>query len=111
MTRAMLSRHLLSAARQHRIASLREAGDDLIRLHLLNVASTLNASLLSTNSIENPFRNVRRKLGSVCRWRKETPQPSRWLAMALLEMEKGFHRLRNHKDLVKLEEALRCPRK
>lgn len=100
----------LSGCNAAAAASLREAGDDLIRLHILNVPSTLNASLLSTNLIENPFRNVRRKLGRVCRWRKDTEQPSRWLAMALLEAEKGFRRLRHHKDLAILREALRRPR-
>jgi transposase-like protein len=100
----------LSGCNAAALASLREAGDDLIRLHILNVPSTLNVSLLSTNLIENPFRNVRRKLGRVSRWRKETEQPSRWLAMALLEAEKGFHRLRNHKEPAKLQEALRRPR-
>jgi len=97
----------LSGCNSAALSSLHEAGDDLLRLHILNVPSTLNVSLLSTNLIENPFRNVRRKLGRVCRWRKETEQPSRWLAMALLDAEKGFRRLRNHKDLDKLEVALR----
>jgi transposase-like protein len=87
--------------------SLREAGDDMIGLHGLNVPATLNASLLSTNPIENPFRNVRRKIDRVCRWRKDSEQASRWLAHALLEAERGFRRLRNHKDLAILREALR----
>lgn len=97
----------LSGCNAAALASLREAGDELIGLHKLNVPSTLNRSLLSTNLIENPFRNVRRKTDRVCRWRKETNQASRWLAMALLEAEKGFRRLQNHRDLAKLHEALR----
>lgn len=96
----------LSSRNAVALASLREAGEELICLHRLNVPSTLNVSFLSTNLIENPFRNVRRKLGRVCRWRKETNQASRWLAMALTEAEKGFRRLRNYKDLAKLHEAL-----
>jgi putative transposase len=87
--------------------SLREAGEELIALHRLNVPSTLHVSLLSTNLIENSFRNTRRKLGRVTRFRAETDQASRWLAAALMEAEKGFRRLIGYKDLPRLAEALR----
>lgn len=43
------------------LESLREAGKELITLHRLNVPSTLHVGLLSTNLIENSFRNTRRK--------------------------------------------------
>ena len=89
------------------LESLREGGEELLGLHRLNAPATLNVSLLSTNLIENPFRNVRRKTNRVCRWRKDTNQAGRWLAMSLLEAERGFRRLRNYKDLVRLQEALR----
>jgi putative transposase len=89
------------------LESLGEAGDDLIALHCLNVPSTLHVSLLSTNLIENSFRNTRRKLGRVTRFRAETGQASRWLAAALLDVEKGFRRLIGYKDLPRLAEALR----
>jgi transposase-like protein len=87
------------------VESLREAGDDMLGLHGLNVPATLNMRLLSTNLIENPFRNVRRKTDRVCRWRKDSEQASRWLAHALLEAERGFRRLRNYQDLVRI-----CPK-
>ena len=88
------------------LESLREAGEELIALHRLNVPSTLHVSLLSTNLIENSFRNTRRKLGRVTRFRAETDQASRWLAAALLEAEKSFRRLIGYKDLPRLGEAL-----
>jgi len=88
------------------LESLREAGDELIALHCMNVPSTLHVSLLSTNLIENSFRNTRRKLGRVTRFRAETDQASRWLAAALLEVEQGFRRLIGYKDLPRLAEAL-----
>jgi transposase-like protein len=53
-------------------ASYEEAGEDLLTLFKLNVPNTLNTSLLSTNAIENVFKNLRRHIGRVCRWRKET---------------------------------------
>ena len=93
------------------LASLREAGDELIALHLLEVPSTLQVSLLSTNVIENSFRNTRRKLGRVTRFRPETDQASRWLAYALLEAEKGFRRIAGWRDLGHLVQALERPAK
>ena len=88
------------------LESLEEAGDDLIALHLLDVPSTLNESLLSTNPIENPFKNVRRKTDRVGRWNPKTGMASKWLASALLYAESGFHRIRNYKHLGKLAAAL-----
>ena len=91
------------------LASLLEAGAELIALHILDVPSTLHRSLLSTNLIENSFRTTRRKLGRVTRFRAETDQASRWLAYALLEVEKGFHRISGWRDLPTLAGALEPP--
>jgi len=88
------------------LESLHEAGEELIALHRLNLPATLHVSLLSTNLIENSFRNTRRKLGRVTRFRAETDQASRWLASALLDAEKGFRRLLGYRDLPRLAEAL-----
>jgi putative transposase len=88
------------------LASLEEAGEELIALHLLNVPNTLHRNLLSTNAIENSLRNTRRKLGRVSRFRPETDQAQRWLAFALTDIESGFRKLSGHKDLHKLVEAL-----
>ena len=86
--------------------SLQEAGEDLLALHRFGVPNTLHRSLLSTNAIENSFLNTRRKIGRVTRFRAETDQASRWLAYALLEVEKGFRRIRGHADLPSLISAL-----
>ncbi len=91
------------------LASLLEAGDELIALHILGVPSTLHRNLLSSNLIENSFRTTRRKLGRVTRFRAETDQAARWLAYALLEVEKGFHRISGWRDLPSLAEALERP--
>lgn len=89
--------------------SLHEAGDDLIALQSLNVPNTLHRNLLSTNAIENSFRNTRNKLGRVTRFRAETDQATRWLSFALTEVEKGFHRISGYKDLPALIAALERP--
>lgn len=79
----------LSPLNAEALKSLHEAGDDLIALHCLDVPNTLHRNLLSTNAIENSFRNTRRKLGRVTRFRAETDQATRWLAFALTEVEKA----------------------
>ena len=93
------------------LESLREAGDELLALHRLEVPSTLNVSFLSTNLIENPFRNVRKRMERVCQWNTATDQPSRWLAYALMEAERGFRRVSHAGDLKALREALALPRR
>lgn len=86
--------------------SLHEAGADLIALQSLDVPNTLHRNLLSTNAIENSFRNTRGKLGRVTRFRAETDQATRWLSFALLEVEKGFKRISGYRDLPELVAAL-----
>ena len=88
------------------LKSLHEAGDDLIALHCLGAPNTLHRNLLSTKAIENSFRTSRRKLGRVTRFRAETDQATRWLAFALLEVDKGYRRISGYADLPKLVAAL-----
>jgi len=89
------------------LVSLEEAGGELIALQSLGVPNTLHRNLLSTNAIENSFMNTRRKIGRVTRFRAETDQATRWLAYALVEVEKGFRRISGHADLPKLIAALK----
>jgi len=86
--------------------SLHEAGLDLIRVHLLDTPATLHVSFLSTNMIENTFRNFRYESGRVNRWRTETDQAMRWLATGLLTAEEGYHRLSHYRDLSVLVDHL-----
>jgi len=86
--------------------SLHEAGLDLIRVHLLDTPSTLHVNFLSTNMIENTFRNFRHESGRVNRWRRETDQAMRWLATGLLTAEEGYHRLSHYQELSVLVDHL-----
>jgi len=99
-------RSFLVTRNKEATASLDEAGEELIALHLLEVPNTLHVNLLSTNAIENSIGNIRRKLGRVTRWRGDTDQPRRWLAVALTEVEKGFRRISGYQDLPALARAL-----
>lgn len=102
-------RTFLAARNQEALQSLDEAGERLIALHLLDVPSTLNKSLLSTNLIENVIRNYRRQTDRVCRWRTDTDQAARWTAEALLWAEQGFRKIVGYHDLPKLLAALGFP--
>ena len=99
-------RGFLEGKNAQALASLEEAGDELLAVHRLGAPSTLNKTLLNTNCIENPFRNVRSKTRRVSRWRPETDMASKWLAYALLDAERGFRRINNCKDMEKLAKLL-----
>ena len=86
--------------------SFEEAGEDLLRLFELEVPNTLHRTLLSTNCIENVFKNLRRHIGRVCRWHRETDQADRWMASGLKLAETGFRRIAGHADLEELKVAL-----
>jgi transposase-like protein len=102
-------KNFVSARNAAGLASIDEAGEQLIALHKLEVPATLNVTLLSTNAIENVMLNYRRQTGKVTRWQPETDQISRWTATALLRVEEGFRRIKGHADLPKLIAALRLP--
>jgi len=89
------------------VRSLDEAGEELIALHCLDVAPSLYVTLLSTNSIENSFKNVRSKLGRVDRWRPDTDQPSQWMAIAMLRTQEGFRQIPGHAEMASLIEKLK----
>jgi putative transposase len=83
-----------------------ECGEELLTLLRLDISNELNKSLLSTNCIENVFKNLRRHIGKVCRWRESTDQADRWLASGLILASKGFRRIAGHHCLPELIRAL-----
>lgn len=89
--------------------SLESRKDGILAFHRLNVPSTLNVTFLSTNNIENVMRNARQVVGRVCRWHDKTDQVARWMGVALLRAQEGFKRIRGHKELEMLANALKRP--
>jgi putative transposase len=87
-------------------ASWAEVGEELITLPQLEVPNTLHRSLLSTNCIENVFKNLRQHIGKVCRWRASTDQAERWLASGLILASEGFNRIAGNESLPELVTAL-----
>lgn len=86
--------------------SCEEAGEELLAMHRLNVPGTLNVSLLSTNNIENAFKNLRRHIGRVCRWRTNTDQADVWVASGLVLAQQGFRKIRGYQEIPELIHAL-----
>ena len=83
-----------------------EAGEELLTLPRFGVSNQLHRSLPSTNCIENIFKNLRRHIGKVCRWRESTDQADRWLASGLILASKGFRRIVGNTHLPELIHAL-----
>jgi len=96
----------LEKRNQGAVLSLEEGREELLTFHRLNVPSTLNISFLSTNLIENVMLNYRRTTKRVTKWSGKEDQVDRWSAMALLQAEEGFRKIRHHRDLPKLIAAL-----
>lgn len=86
--------------------SFEEAGSELLTLARLEVTNELSISLLSTNCIENVFKNLRLHIGRVSRWRENTDQADRWLATGFILTQQGFHRIKGFDKLPELMAAL-----
>ena len=90
-------------------ASNRLAGqeDEMTTLIKLGAPNTLNKSLLSTNCIENSFRNLRRLIGRVTRWREGCEMAQYWTGSGLKLAEEGFRKIRGCKHIPELIEKLK----
>jgi transposase-like protein len=87
--------------------SLEEGLEETLTLHKLGLPELLRQSLSSTNVIESCFSHVQRLARNVKRWRN-AQMVRRWMGAALLAAEKRFRRIRGHKSLPLLVQAL-CP--
>jgi transposase-like protein len=86
-------------------ASLREGLEETVTVIDLGVGGWLLKTLCSTNPIENLNGGLRRLTRNVKRWRGGA-MAQRWGATALMEAEKGFRRIRGHRDLPQMLKAL-----
>lgn len=86
--------------------SLAEAGDELLALFAIQAPNTTHVSLLSTNCIENAFKNLRRHIGRVSRWSGKIEQAEPWVATGLIIAQRGFRAIRGVQDLPALIAAL-----
>lgn len=71
----------------------------------LELPRALEATLVSTNPIENVMGSVRAFNRRVRRWR-DGEMIERWTILALVEAERKFRRIKEHSGMSKLIDAL-----
>jgi transposase-like protein len=89
-------------------SSLREGLDETLTVKQLELSTSLERTLSTTNPIENLNGTIRRVTRRVKRWR-DAKMVRRWIAASVLEAEKGFRRLRGCRSMPELTVALRGP--
>jgi putative transposase len=77
-----------------------------LTLHRLEIPDVLRVSFATTNAIESPFSFARKVTRNVKRWRSDTIQSQRWIASALIQVEKRFRKVRGYKSMSVLVAAL-----
>lgn len=85
--------------------SLREGLEEMFTVRRMGISDTLARTLTNTNCIELMISITRRTTGRVTRW-KDGSMKKRWIAAGMLEAERSFRRVRGHKDMTKLVDAL-----
>ena len=85
--------------------SILEGLDEMLTVTRLGLPRELRRSLACTNIIENVMGTVRRVCRNVKHWRSPS-MAMRWTAATMIEAEKGFRRLKAHKQLPALRAAL-----
>jgi len=87
------------------VCSLDEGLEETLTLHRLGVFQELGISLKTTNCLESINSQVARLTGRITYW-KNSNQRHRWVASALLEIEKGLRKVKGYRHLPMLRKAL-----
>jgi len=96
----------LEEKNQSAAASLREGMEEVLTLHRLGVFEVLGRSFKTTNCLENINGLIAERCAKVDCW-KNSSQRQRWMAAALLDIEPRLRRVRGHRSLQKLRDALK----
>jgi transposase-like protein len=86
--------------------SLREGLDETLTILKFNLPPALRRTFSTTNPIENMNGTIRRVARNVKRWRGGT-MIKRWVALAMVEAQKKFRRVKGHAHMPVLVRALR----
>ena len=86
--------------------SLEEGFEETLTLHRLGLFQELGTSLKTTNLIESINAGLGQRTDKVDYWRN-SDQKQRWVASALMDIEKGLRRIKGYKSLPLLREALK----
>jgi len=87
-------------------ASLREGLEETLTVLRLGLPELLRRSLATTNAVESLFSGVRRIVRNVKRWR-DGSMAVRWAGAGAIEASRKFKRLKGHRSMPLLVEALR----
>jgi putative transposase len=107
LARRQLERLAASLETEHpgAAASIREGLDETLTLQALGIEGALYRTLRSTNPIENLNGSVADYARNVKRWRGGQ-MILRWVGAAVVEAGNRFHKIRGHRDLARLVQAL-----
>jgi putative transposase len=86
--------------------SYQEAKDELLTLHQLNLGSELRTFFSTTNPIESLNSMTEEDLRRVKRW-QNSEHFQRWLSTSCLHNEKRMYRIRGHRGLPLMREAVK----
>jgi putative transposase len=86
--------------------SLREGLEDMFTVRRLGIDGTLARTLTCTNMIESMISIAATTCRNVKHWQDKGDMRRRWCAAGLLEAERQFRRVRGHRQLPQLADAL-----
>lgn len=95
----------LSLINESAVRSLEEGLEETLTLHRLGLFEELGKSLKTTNCIESLMSQIGQRTDKVDYW-KNSNQKQRWVASSLLDIEPRLTRIRGHKHLSKLRDAI-----
>jgi len=98
-----LSEDLVTAQRKRGIT--RRVPDSTLTVWKLDLPEPLRRFFATTNAIENVLGVVRRVSRNVKNWRHGA-MAKRWTGIGLIAAEKNFHRIKGHRHMPALVEAL-----
>jgi transposase-like protein len=100
--------HWLEQISEPAARSLEEGLEETLTVVKLELPDLLRRTLATTNPIESIFDGVRYRTGRVKRWRRGRGQmAARWAAGALCVVEKRLHKIKGHRLMPMLLNALK----
>ena len=87
-------------------ASLREGLEEMFTVARLGIAGRLAKTLTTSNPVESMISIARATNRNVTRWR-DGQMVLRWTAAGMLNAERSFRRIKGHKQMPQLVNALR----
>jgi putative transposase len=97
----------LGSINKSALGSLLEGLEETLTLHKLGIFAKIGESFKTTNCIENVNKQLATHTDRVDRWHN-SDQRQRWVATALLLIEPRLKKVKGHKHMGALREAMKC---